>query len=127
MKKCLILFPVLLVFSCTYKMEEVKPVCETPEQVSFSADIIPIFSTHCSLSGCHVSPSPEGNLDLKAAVAYDQLTTGNAGYIDTVNPSFSLLYSSMKSVSNPMPPTGNLDECTIELVLKWIEQGAPNN
>jgi hypothetical protein len=117
----------LFQFSCTYKKEDVNPLCDIPDTVSFSSDIIPLFNTHCSLSGCHSGSSPEGDLNLEASMAYTQLTSGNSGYVDTVNPEFSVLYVSMKSVSSPMPPTGNLDDCTTELVLKWIEQNAKNN
>jgi hypothetical protein len=33
----------------------------------------------------------------------------------------------MKSVNNPMPPNGALEKCKLDLILKWIEQGAQNN
>ncbi len=114
-------------FSCTYRKENIKISCEPPETVSFAQDIMPILNASCNLSGCHSGSSPEGNLDLSPVNAYLQLTTGSAGYVDTVNPEFSVLTASMRSVSSPMPPSGNLDDCSIELVMKWIEQKAPNN
>ena len=68
-----------------------------------------------------------GNLNLESAVSYGNLLDPQMGYVDTINPSSSLLYNSMNSTSNPMPPNGKLDKCKIELILKWIEQKAKNN
>lgn len=121
---CLFLFSV---WAC--KREKVEPHtdCKTPDVVSFKADIQPIFDTHCNTAGCHGGNSPAGNLNLEASQSYTQLWRKKSGYIDTLNPTYSVLYASMNSTSNPMPPTGKLDACTLELVLKWIEQKAKNN
>ncbi|HNQ61750.1 MAG TPA: hypothetical protein PKJ62_05120 [Bacteroidia bacterium] len=116
-----------LLISCSYKKEQIKPVCDLPDVVSFSNDILPIFNANCGLSGCHSGSSPEGNLDLTTTNAYAQLTSGSSGYVDTVNPELSVLIASMRSVSDPMPPSGNLDDCNINLIMKWIGQSAPNN
>ncbi len=117
----------ITVCACTYKKESVVIKCDTPDTVSFSAHVIPLFTSHCSLSGCHSGSSPEGNLNLEASVAYTNVTNPVSGYIDVRNPSFSLLYSSMRSSTDPMPPDGNLDDCKLEIILRWIEQGAANN
>ena len=63
------------------------------------------------------------NLD----VSFENISDSKSGYIDTVNPTASLLYTSMTSVTNPMPPNGKLSKCTTDLILKWIEQKAKNN
>ena len=84
-----------------------------------------MFSTNCSLSGCHISPNPKGNVDLSASVAYSQLWKHQL--VDTLHPEQSVLYIQMNSVSNPMPPTGRLPDETIAMVYKWIQQKAPNN
>ena len=99
--------------------------CTLPETVSFSQDIQPLFNDHCI--SCHGGGSPSGNLNLESSVSYLNLLDPQSGYLDTINPSSSLLYSSMNSTSNPMPPNGKLDNCKIELVLKWIQQKAKNN
>jgi hypothetical protein len=97
------------------------------DSVSFSTDIVPLFNTYCNISGCHSGSSPEGNFNLESSIAYMELMKPGTGYIDTVTPGFSVLYTQLISVSQPMPPTGKLDDCRIEMVLKWIEQGAKNN
>jgi hypothetical protein len=114
--------------ACKHNAEtEVEKPCVAPQTVSFSQHIQPIFTTQCAISGCHSGSAPEGNLNLEASVAYAQLMKPGKGYIDTINPSFSLLYAQMNSVSNPMPQSGKLDQCTVDLVLAWITQKAKNN
>lgn len=83
--------------------------------------------TNCAVQGCHSGTSPEANLDLDSASAYTQLAKAGTGYIDTLNPTAGLLYASLVSTTEPMPPTGKLDECRIRLVLKWLQQKAPDN
>lgn len=120
-----ILFLLQLLNSCTRDRAEI--LCVSPDTVSFSHHIQPIFAKYCNESGCHSGNSPAGNLDLGQLSAYAELTNSKSGYIDTINPKFSLLYAQMNSTSNPMPPKGKLDKCTLELILKWIQQKAKNN
>lgn len=114
---------IVLVHSCKNK----KKKCTTPSTVSFKNDVQPIFDANCTTSGCHSGTNPKGNLNLEATVSYAQLMNSQSGYINTSNATSSLLYSSMNSVNNPMPPNGKLDHCTLEIIKTWIEQGAKNN
>ncbi len=114
-------------FSCTYeKMDPVKD-CALPQSISFKKDILPLINAHCSYAGCHSGLSAAGNFDVADTVAYKNLWHSGSGYIDTLNPSFSLFYAQLKSTSNPMPPSGKLDDCKLQMILKWIEQGAKDN
>lgn len=111
--------------SCTYRHLD---DCMIPSEVSFSRDIQPVFNANCATTvDCHIGAMPAGNLNLEAGNAYAELNQPGKGYIDTLNPPFSLLYAQMISASTPMPPTGRLDQCTTDLVLRWIEQKAKNN
>lgn len=115
-------------FSCTYKKENNDPCQSTvPDSVSFKRDLIPLFSGNCIASGCHSGGSPAGHLNLEPSLAYAQLSKSGSGYLNVANPTHSLLYSQLNSSSQPMPPTGKMEVCKINLVLKWIEQGAQNN
>lgn len=91
-------------------------------EVTFAADIIPIFNKDCNGSGCHngsVSPN------LLPANAYNALING--GYIDKADPPNSSLYKWMEGEEGtPMPPSGP-DATYNAKVLAWIEQGALNN
>lgn len=126
MKKYLFIVGISL-SSCMYEKVEPFVACKTPAVVSFKKDVQPIFDAHCNTAGCHSGNNPQGNLNLEASQAYVQLWRKKSGYIDTLNPKYSVLYASMNSTSNPMPPAGKLDACTLALVLKWIEQKATNN
>ncbi|MFN8144451.1 MAG: hypothetical protein U0073_08540 [Bacteroidia bacterium] len=129
------LIPVILIIvtgvyfqSCYYYHLESRPCQLTePEQVSFRTDILPVLRTNCSLSGCHSGGSPSGHLNLEDSLAYTELSRSGSGYINTTTPTHSLFYSQLISTSQPMPPTGRLDDCTVHLILKWIQQGALNN
>ena len=105
--------------------KEKQQVCTIAEIVSYDQDIQPIFNKNCI--SCHGGSSPAGNLNLESGNSYEYLVDPKMGYIDTVQPFSSLLYSSMNSTSNPMPPNGKLKNCEIDLVLKWIQQKAKNN
>jgi hypothetical protein len=116
--------------SCSYDHESAIPqgkTCSFPDTVSFSKHIQPIFNASCNIAGCHSGNQPSGNLNLEPAIAYSQLMRPGKGYIDTITPQYSLVYAQMNSVSNPMPQSGKLDQCTVDLVLRWVQQKAKNN
>jgi hypothetical protein len=96
---------------------------EVTGDVSFTADIIPIFDKDCNSSGCH---NPGGQKpDLSSANAFTALANGN--YINTSAPEDSELYLWMKGLKAlPMPPSGS-DAGNTAKVIAWIRQGALNN
>lgn len=102
-------------------------VCTTPVEVSFNKDVLPILVNNCATSGCHSGQKPEGNFNLEASIAYKTLSKRGSGYIDTITPRYSVLYGAMVSESDPMPPTGKLDKCKLEVIEKWMQQKAKNN
>ncbi len=127
------LIPVLLIgivgissFSCIHQVAN-KPCPTNPDSVFFSRDIIPLLNANCNTIGCHSGGNPAGKLNLEASKAYTSLKKSGSGYIDTLDSKNSIIYIQMSSSSQPMPPTGKLSDCKIDLVLKWIEQGAKNN
>lgn len=122
----------MLFFACSYHKGEIKPAVECTSAattVSFSADIIPVLTQNCATAGCHSGTSPESNLNLEASKAYASLLKRGSGYVDTINPRSSVIYSSLVSVSSPMPPNGQrpLDACELKLIEMWMKQGAKNN
>ena len=131
MKNYIFILVLTLLLSCTYNKGEVKPTkdCSTviPQTVSFSADIVPVLTQNCATAGCHSGTAPKGNLNMDANNAYAQLNKNGSGYINVSNPHNSILYISLVSTSDPMPPNGALDPCAVELILKWMSQGAKNN
>ena len=95
--------------------------------VSFSAEIQPIFDAYCI--SCH--DENHSYLNLKSCCSWYELSaTGyNAPYIDTINPEQSTLYKRITGVIAPvMPSTGTpLSQNDIDIILRWIDEGAKNN
>ena len=92
-----------------------------PQFVSFSGDLVPVFSKNCALSGCHDGTAH--NPVLTSDKAYDALING--GFVNTVVPANSIIYGEVKSGS--MPPSGALKASDVQKILDWIRNGAPNN
>lgn len=125
--KAIFILTCAFLYSCKHDTGRIKPICTTPETISFSNNIIPLFTQNCSTSGCHTGSNAAAHLNLDAAVAYTSLIKSGSGYIDTLSPNASLLYAQMVSASNPMPKAGRLDDCKTNMILKWIQQKAKNN
>lgn len=100
---------------------------DNPIPVSFTNEIQPIFNSYCI--SCHNETHPY--LNLKSCCSWFELmATGyNAPYLDTINPEQSTLYKRITGVVAPvMPPSGNtLAETDINIIKKWMEEGAKNN
>lgn len=112
--------------SC-YKVATVVPKSdvEVTEPVSFANDIIPIFDTKCSMSGCHNSGGIKPDLSADKALG----TLENGGYLDVSNPENSELFLWLIGrKAAAMPPGGPENPSNLnQLVLAWIKQGAQNN
>jgi hypothetical protein len=93
-----------------------------PQAVSFSGDILPLFSKNCTTSGCH-DAVPGHKPSLVPSNAYSALTSG--GYVNALVPNQSTIYLVVKT--GEMPPTGALKSSDVQKILDWIRNGAPNN
>lgn len=117
---------------CTDRGEPVEAPPLNPPGISFAADIQPIFSARCAISGCHVLPTPQAGLVLTAGSSYANLVnvpTQNFTPGVRVTPndlSASVLY--LLVLSGAMPAEGGrLTTAQIAAIREWIESGAPNN
>ena len=93
------------------------------EEVTFSGDILPIFTSSCSFSECHGSGDEAP--DLSEANAYNSLIAG--GYIDLDNPELSELYQWVKGNRTTSMPISGTDPKVVSAIISWINQGALNN
>lgn len=112
---------VLLLGSCennTYPLEP--PIVK--DNLSFALDIQPILSSQCA--GCHnpanVSPDLREGIAYRSLMQADGITPGDAEKSELVE----MLEG---GGNNPMPPTTRLSPLKIELIKKWIDEGANNN
>jgi len=98
---------------------------EITRPVSLTDDIIPVFATKCSISGCHSSGGIKP--DLSSDKLYNTLTNGN--YVNLGTPENSELYlwlTGKRATIMPVGGTNNPSNIN-QFVLAWIKQGAKNN
>ena len=124
MKRLLIYAGLLLLLSfglgSCYKDVILPKVATTapPQYVSFSNDLIPLFSTNCALSGCHVPGSQMPYLT--PTLAYQQLL---GGFVNTIVPTQSTIYVEINGNMEVHIP----DATQRQKIYDWIRNGAPNN
>ena len=102
---------VSLMFSCE---KYVIPKVDVPTDVSYSADVQPIFDAKCVK--CHKGSR---NPDLRPENSYDVLI--NDGWVDTGSPESSTIYIKMAEGHQTATETES------KTVLGWIMEGAENN
>lgn len=114
----------VVIFSSCYKdiLSPGNDPTAPPQAVSFSGDLVPLFTANCATTGCH-DAVPVKKPALTADKAYNAIISG--GYINTIIPANSIIYGAVKSAS--MPPAGALKPSDIQKILDWIRNGAPNN
>jgi hypothetical protein len=94
--------------------------------VSFSKDLVPLFTKNCALSGCHGDGGHAPNLT--ATKAYASLMD-DPDFVLVKDPAGSTLYKRLIGTLTPQMPMGaaknpgNINN----LVLAWIKQGAKKN
>lgn len=101
--------------SCTKEyIANVNPVC-------FEQDVLPIFQSNCTQSGCHNSVTRESGYDL----------SNYQGILKGVKPGdykHSELYKIITTTFGTMPPSpyDRLSDEQITTIALWIDQGAEN-
>ena len=97
--------------------------CDT-SIVYFNTDILPIFMGNCAISGCHDVITKEHGV---AFVNYEMITSSD--HIVPFNLDKSEVYEKITEddAKEVMPPTGRMSADKINLIRRWILQGAPNN
>lgn len=108
--------------ACTY--EEVAPTDYSGDTsgICFESDILPIFQSNCTQSGCHNAVEKKHGFDLSD---YEGIMEG----IYPGSPDRSKAYQYMiKTGDNVMPPApySRLDQATLRIIAQWIEEGARN-
>ena len=98
---------------------------EITTPVSFSKDIIPIFSSNCTMSGCHSSGGQVPDLTPNNA----RRTLLEQNLIDINDPPNSEVMGWLTGTIRPAMPLGaSTNPSNINaLMLAWIKQGAKNN
>ncbi|MBL7752016.1 MAG: hypothetical protein JNN29_11580 [Chitinophagaceae bacterium] len=96
----------------------------SPDSVYFQQQILPLIVSNCAKSGCHDAASHVEGLNLTTYTGIMKIVKPN-------NPGGSKLLSVI--VTNnlgdrmPPPPDPKMPQDQINLITKWIQQGAKNN
>jgi hypothetical protein len=77
----------------------------------FAAEVAPIISSSCAVTGCHASGSGNGPGEL---LTYNQIFNARSSIRFAV-------------VNRIMPKNTSLTDAQINLIACWIDGGAPNN
>lgn len=124
-----IVFLVFILFSlfitgCKYDFimpEEVPPIDNGGEPISFATQIAPIFSASNKCTSCH-QPGGLGNPDLlTASSVYSNIVPA---YVNTGAPETSKIYTNSTSGNHN---NTKLTALQAQLLLTWITEGAQNN
>lgn len=106
----------LMAASCTREyVVDIRGVC-------FERDVLPIFQSNCTQSGCHNADDRKDGYDLSS---YDGIT---ANGIDTLDYRNSKLYQVLVTLDAedrmPQHPYGRLGDAQIMTIALWIAEGA---
>jgi ankyrin repeat protein len=95
---------------------------QVPEKIVFQRDVQPIFKANCIT--CH-GPSQQKN-SFRLDRRRDAMRGGTIAVIGPGNSTGSRLYLRLigSDFGMQMPPTGALDQNKIEIIKRWIDQGA---
>lgn len=96
----------------------------SPDSVYFQQQILPLIVSNCAKSGCHDAASHVEGLNLTTYAGIMKIVKPN-------NPGGSELLSVIvtNDLGNrmPPPPDPKMPQDQINLITKWIQQGAKNN
>lgn len=106
------------------------------DEVSFERDVMPVLTSQCVM--CHLPGAALGGLslypDARASLVGVASTQSPLKLVEPNAPERSYLYLKMTGKQGEaggsgqvMPPSGALAAAEIELVRRWIEQGATGN
>lgn len=131
-KLLVLLLAVCAIASCKHDPYEAKQIplamplndCD-PDSIYFQKDVLPIIMANC-VSGCHDEVNASDGVVL---TSYNRIIS--TADVKSGNASNSKLYEVLieSDVDDRMPPSPNaaLSAENIEIIRKWIEQGALNN
>jgi hypothetical protein len=110
----------LFLAACTSKTIQPPDLPVPSGNLSFSKDVVPIFTKSCAISGCHASGFIQP--DLSASNAYNSLIS--MSLVDTLHPTQSVIYVKITQGTMKSYLSSAADG---QSILYWIKQGAKNN
>lgn len=105
--------------------DSLKKPCN-PDTAYFSKDVFPIISSSCAVAGCHNAASAKGGVILDSyenIIKYGKIKPGKPADSDL----YEVITETDPKKRMPEPPASPLPQSQIDLIGKWIQQGALNN
>jgi Planctomycete cytochrome C len=96
------------------------------DNVSYQAQVQPLFNQTCALAGCHDAGAPQGRVRL---TDYGEAVIATPGVVIPGNPDASELVLRIEGRSGARMPFGRnpLNQNQITGIRTWIAEGAKNN
>lgn len=98
----------------------------SPDTAYFQQQVLPIFISNCSMSGCHDAASHQDGV-----VLTDYNSIMLTGEVEAGDPGDSEIWEKITETDSddrmPPPPRPALTQVQKETIRKWIMQGAKNN
>lgn len=109
----------LLPIACTREyVEDLRGVC-------FERDVLPVFQSNCTQSGCHNSQDREAGYDL---TSYDNIVSHGIVPGDyKASKIYKVLVLPGGDEAMPQSPYSRLSDEQITNIALWIDEGAPNS
>ncbi len=92
------------------------------ETVSFALHVAPILLDNCFQ--CHVGRNPRGDLNMESLASFLRGGDGGAVLKPGDSAASEIVLRLKGADRDVMPPTGKLDDEKIQLISKWIDEGA---
>lgn len=105
-----IIASIIAISSCSKKKESAAPDCSNTPR-TFAADANPIFQTYCNQAACHDAGSSNG---VGPLTNYSQIFPNRFAIRDAV-------------AAGTMPQNTTLSTAQRNIILCWIDSGAPDN
>jgi hypothetical protein len=106
----------------------------------FAAQVQPIFTSNCALSGCHAGSNPAQGMNLSDGQAYANIVNVQSNESSLLRvkpgePDESYLVHKIQGTQGSVGGSGGqmplggtpLTQAQIDLIREWITDGAPNN
>lgn len=97
----------------------------SPDTVYFERDVLPVLISNCAMSGCHDPQSKQDGIILnnfENIIKTGEIRPGNPGESEL----FEVITEDKADKRMPPPPSSPLSSSQIEIIRKWISQGARN-
>lgn len=110
----------ILFQSCVYRTGEENPEpspCGNPDPVSYTTNVFPILDSKCIV--CHTTGANPGGGIILDTYAGLKSTVDNGSLSGAINHE-----NGFSAMPRNQP---KLEDCTLELIESWIDDGAPEN